>query len=226
MRGLFDSVSHIIFDLDGLLVDSEPLWKLAEQKTLAEYGKVWQIEIARQHIGVRIDQVAEIMVHGYQVDSSPEVFGNRLMEHMFELIASDLQVMSGAVEAIQKFHAAGLTLAIASSSSETYIRAIVEQMNWTDFISIIASACNVPQGKPSPDVYLDAVRMLGTDSTTCLAFEDSVNGAKAAHAARIRVCAIPGHDFHPADFDGIANVVYPSLNDVLHLEFGANLPIE
>lgn len=226
MPGLFDQISHVIFDLDGLLIDSEPLWKIAEQKALAEYNTVWRLEIAHQHIGVRIDEAAVIMVKGYQMEVAAKELAARVMAHMLEQISQNLTVMSGAGEAIQKFHEAGLSLAIASSSSEDYIQAVLHQMGWTPFIDTVASAYNVPRGKPAPDVYLEATRILGTKSSHCLAFEDSVNGAKAAQAAQLRVCAIPGHDFTPADFEGIADATYPSLNDVLQLEFGANLPIE
>ncbi|MBZ0307241.1 MAG: HAD-IA family hydrolase, partial [Anaerolineae bacterium] len=129
-------------------------------------------------------------------------------------------------EAIRKFYEAGLTLAIASSSSEDYIRAVLHQMNWNPFIKTVASAYHVPRGKPAPDVYLEAARILKAAPASCLAFEDSVNGAKAAQAAQLRVCAVPGHDFTMYDFEGIADAVYPSLDDVLQHEFDANLPIE
>lgn len=226
MPGLFDQISHVIFDLDGLLIDSEPLWKIAEQKALAEYNTVWRLEIARQHIGVRIDEAAMIMVKGYQMEVAAKELAARVMAHMLEQISQNLTVMSGAGEAIQKFHEAGLRLAIASSSSEDYIQEVLHQMGWTPFIDTVTSAYHVPRGKPAPDVYLEATRILGAHPMACLAFEDSVNGAKAAQAAQLRVCAIPGHDFSPSDFEGIADVTYPSLNDVLQLEFGANLPIE
>lgn len=226
---MFKNITHIIFDLDGLLVDSEPLWKVAEQNVLSLYGKSWQPIIARQHIGLRMDEAAAVMVKGYGLDLSATDLANEIIDSMFRLIVTDLKVMSGAHEVIQKFHAAGLTLAIASSSLETYIHAVVNQMGWAKYISVMASGYNVPRGKPAPDVYLAAVHQLGVSIEKCLAFEDSVNGTKAAHAAQIRVCAIPGHDFTPADFEGIADAIYPSLDHVLEVyttEFGANLSME
>lgn len=226
---MFENITHIIFDLDGLLIDSEPLWKVAEENALQKYGKKWQLEIARQHIGVRMDEAAAVMVKGYQIDVSPETLAALVIENMLLLIASEPPVMPGAAEVIQQFYAAGRTLAIASSSSEPYIRSIVNQLGWSEYIAAIASGYNVPKGKPAPDVYLEALRMLNTAPENCLAFEDSVNGTKAAKAAHIRVCAIPGHDFSPSDFEGIADAIYPSLHHVLEKftpEFGTNLPIE
>lgn len=226
---LFENITHIIFDLDGLLVDSEPLWKIAEEKALNTHGKHWQPEIARQHIGLRMDEAAAVMVKGYQIPVSASSLADEIIAVMFRLIATDLTAMRGAHEAIEKFHADGLILAIASSSLESYIRRVVHQMGWGSYMQVIASGYNVPRGKPAPDVYLAAAEMLNANVNTCLAFEDSVNGAKAAQAAQMQVCAIPGHDFTPADFVGIADFVLSSLQEVITLytsEFGANLSIE
>lgn len=208
---LFEGLSHIIFDLDGLLVDSEILWQVAESDVLARYGKVWNAEIAKSHIGLRLDEAVEVMIAGYGLDVSLTAFEEEIFNAMIDLILAQLEPMMGANEIITAFAEADLTLAIASSSTNHYIQTVVDKMAWGDVIGLLASAEDVPMGKPAPDVYLLAAEKLGANPANCLALEDSVNGAKAARSAGMRTVAIPGHEFSPADFDGIAHAIYPTL---------------
>lgn len=212
---LFENITHIIFDLDGLLIDSEPLWQASEEVVLAEYGKAWDHDIARSHIGVRLDECAVIMVKAYGLDLEPKVLETRIMTRMFEMVVEKLVIMPGAHELIEQAHQAGLILAVASSSPENYIRHVVQAAGWSAYIQVMASGFNVPRGKPAPDVYLEAARMLQVEPHKAISFEDSINGAKAAQAAGLRCVAIPGHGFVPEDFAGIADWVLPSLTEVL-----------
>lgn len=214
---LFHNITHIIFDLDGLLIDSEPLWYRAEDIALQTYGKRWDMEIAKRHTGVRMDESAAIMIEGYGLDTDAVTLERQVIDEMLILLAKELIILPGADELIKQAHTQGLTLAIASSSMESYIQAVVDRSGWQPFISVIASAYNVPRGKPAPDVYLQAIELLGAQADQCIAFEDSVNGAKAARDAGMRCVAIPGHGFVPADYDNIAHHVYPSLLDVVKL---------
>ena len=215
MQNPFDNITHIIFDLDGLLIDSEPLWKIAEDVILNAYNTEWDAEKARHHIGLRIDEVASVMVKLYELPLTPDDMANQLMKEMTSLVNERLETMPGADEAIRTLHESRFTLAIASSSGAEYIQAIVKKMDWGKHISVIASAEHVERGKPAPDVYLLAAELLKVNPVQCLALEDSLNGAKAAHTAGMRVIAIPGHDFSASDFDGIADYIFPSLPEFL-----------
>ena len=219
MQNPFDNITHIVFDLDGLLVDSEPLWVIAEDVILQQHGTTWDAEKATQHIGLRIDEVAAVMVRLYDVPLTPAEMADQLMIEMTRLISERLEPMPGADKAVHNLHQAGFTQAIASSSGTAYIHSIVEKMNWHDHIAIIASAQNVERGKPAPDVYLRAADLLNVNPAACLALEDSLNGAKAAQAAGMRVVAIPGESFSASDFNTIADYVFPSL-----VEFLQHLP--
>jgi HAD superfamily hydrolase (TIGR01509 family) len=219
-----DGITHVIFDLDGLLIDSEPLWKIAEQAALGRHGKAWDAVVAQQHVGVRVDEVAQIMVRAYGLDVAPAAFADEILADVIALLEADTPVMPGAQAAIQTFYDQGYPLAIASSSPEDYIRAVVQRQGWGDYIGIIASGFHVPRGKPAPDVYLHAANLLGATPSACLALEDSLNGAKAAHAAQMRTVAIPGHGFEAAHFEGVADATFPNLDAMLTAFFGGIPP--
>jgi mannitol-1-/sugar-/sorbitol-6-/2-deoxyglucose-6-phosphatase len=217
MDSLFHNISHIIFDLDGLLIDSEPLWEIAETNILARYGKIWTPEIGRQHIGLRIDEAAVVMVNAYQISLEPQILADEIYAEMLHLIDTSLILMPGAEETLQAFHATGYPLAIASSSSEAYINKVIQKYSWSSYIKVVASGDRVARGKPAPDVYLLAAQQLGVLPANCAALEDSLNGSKAARAAGMTTIAIPGHDFTPQDFDEIAHATFPSLLELLDI---------
>lgn len=209
---LFDGITHVVFDLDGLLIDSEPLWQIAEHAILTEHQKEWNEAIAKNHIGLRLDEAAAVMVRDYQLPMESGVLEADILARMLVLLQTQLTVMPGAQEAIATLQRQGYGLAIASSSALDYIQAAVTAQNWP--IPVLASAYEVPKGKPAPDVYLKAVERLGVTAEQCIAFEDSVNGAKAAFAAGLRTVAIPGHGFSADDFAGFTHAVYGALVDV------------
>lgn len=208
-------ITHVIFDLDGLLIDSEPLWKIAEQTAIARYNKAWNEEIAQKHVGIRIDHVATLMVEAYGLEVSAQTLTDEILNEVIRLLEEHTPVMAGAQATIEALYKQGYPLAIASSSPKDYIVAVVERQGWGTYIKTITSGFEVEQGKPAPDVYLYAASLLGAAPAHCLALEDSLNGAKAAHAAQMLTIAIPGHGFEPAHFDGIANFTFPTLNDFL-----------
>lgn len=211
---MFDNITHIVFDLDGLLVDSEPLWQKAETVALARNDRTWDAEISQLHVGVRLDDATKVMIDRYQIDVEPSILEAQIFEAMFELLPKELVSMPGANQLIEQAHAAGYPMAIASSSPYDYIVAVVEQMGWGKYIATLASGYQVPKGKPAPDVFLYAAQLLQVDPQACVVFEDSLNGAKAARAAGMLTVAIPGHGFTPQDYTDIAHMTYPSLSDV------------
>ncbi|NJL92310.1 MAG: HAD-IA family hydrolase [Anaerolineae bacterium] len=214
---LLDGITHIIFDLDGLLVDTEPLWQAGESAILARYGTAWDPEIAKTHIGRRLDEAAAAMIAGYGLPLAAAVLEAEILEDVVARTAHELVAMPGADELVRRAYSAGYPLAIASSSPRYYIEAVVQQSGWAGLITHIASAYEAPQGKPAPDVYLDAIARLETTAARCIAFEDSPTGARAAQAAGLRTVAVPGHGFTPQDYLGIVDHVLPSLLEILPL---------
>lgn len=209
----FDAV---IFDMDGLLVDSEPVWFEIESRVLEAHGRRYDPALNRPFIGMRLDEFWRNVVRTYELDVPPEKLMNEVVSGMVDLIPSVVVPMPGANELIAYVSDLNLPRALASSSPVVVIDAIVEAMGWTEFFHTRVSGDQVARGKPEPDVYLEAARLIGAAPERCLALEDSRNGARAAVAAGMTCFAVPDQSHgHPDDFDGITPHRYASLHDVL-----------
>ncbi len=208
----FDHITHILFDLDGLLIDSEPLWEEAEDHVLLQYVAVLDPAIRQAHIGLRLDEAAQVMVEGYGLRLSVAELEALILDEMFALLRTRPLAMSGADEVLRACHAAGYPIGIASSSRLDYIQTALDRLNWSPMVRALASAYETPRGKPAPDVYLLGLERLGAAAETCLALEDSTNGARAAYAAGLTTVAIPGSAFDPATFTPFSHHQYPDLS--------------
>lgn len=214
------SYKAIIFDMDGLLVDSEPVWAEAESGVLASYGKIHTEDKRQQLIGLRIDEFIAKMRDLYEIPASVESLHDDVLERMLAFIPTRVKAHSGAGELLQYVSTTGLPVAIASSSPSVIIEAIVKNQGWLDLIPIRCSAQWVARGKPAPDVYLKAAEEIGVSPTDCLALEDSPNGARAAVAAGMTCFAVPDPSHSSADsFAEITPHIFANLNAVLtHLQ--------
>jgi HAD superfamily hydrolase (TIGR01509 family) len=206
----------IIFDMDGLLVDSETVWMECEQTVLAKRGKQWDFHVQGHLIGMRIRDYMQPMIEGYGLeDDTPESLADDLITTMVGLILHKVVAKPGAHEMIAYVSERGLPCAIASSSPLAIINAIVDSQGWRDVLHIHASGEEVVHGKPAPDVYLLAAERIGVNPLRCLALEDSPNGARAAVAAGMTCYAVPdlAHT-QPERFDGVTPHLFNSLHDV------------
>lgn len=188
-------IRGVIFDLDGLLIDSEPLWQEAEIEVFGAVGVALDHEMCRRTTGLRIDEVVS-----YWYSQSPwqgmdclDVEA-RVKQRVYDLILERGQPKEGVDEIFRFFAGKGVAMAIASSSALTLIEAVVQKFDLGSYLSVIHSAQFEPFGKPHPGVYLSTVKKLGLSPGQCLAFEDSPNGVKAAKNAGIHcVCVPDGH---------------------------------
>jgi len=201
-----------IFDLDGLLIDSEPLWQEAEIKVFRSVGVPLTGELCRETVGVRLDDVVR---HWYEKfpwhGESVEVVETRILEEVIRLIVNRGKPMPGVRETIDMLVAAKYELAVASSSPMRLIRAALETFGLIEYFSVLHSAEAEDEGKPHPAVYLSAMSRLGVDPSNCIAFEDTAIGVRAAKSAGAWVIAVPD----PADISNpafaCADVVLSSL---------------
>jgi HAD superfamily hydrolase (TIGR01509 family) len=207
----------IIFDMDGLLVDSEVIWAEAENRLLGARGKGYNETITRdEFIGLRIDEFLDRFCEAFNIDESHESLYDELVNDMLQLVPDKVIPKPGAREILDYVRLHNIPCAIASSSPQSIIEAIVETQGWSDFVQVRISAESVGQGKPAPDVYLEAARRLGFKPADCLALEDSPNGARAAIAAGMTCYAVPDLFHSPVTaFDGITPYVFDSLHTVL-----------
>jgi HAD superfamily hydrolase (TIGR01509 family) len=206
----------IIFDMDGLLVDSETVWFIAEKDMIEARGHVYNDEVRAQIIGLRVDEFLSKLHSIYQFEDSVIALYHELNARMLELIPQYVKPQPGAVELVEYVVAHNIPHAIASSSPSAIINAIVESQGWSAAFTVRCSADDEAAGKPAPDVYLAAAKRLGVEPGRCLALEDSPNGSRAAVAAGMTCYAVPDASHSTPDkFAGITPHVFPDLGAVL-----------
>jgi HAD superfamily hydrolase (TIGR01509 family) len=217
---MIDNFDAIIFDMDGLLVDSETVWYDAEDAFIQSFGYEYSEDVREAIIGLRMDEFIEKLKDHYGLPGSVAELVADLNERVFSLIATDDKAQPGAVELIDYVVSSGIPYAIASSSPMEVIHATLDSQRWTEHFTIRCSADDDAKGKPAPDVYLRTAEILGVRPERCLALEDSPNGARAAVAAGMTCYAVPDPSHSkPEAFAEITPHVYPSLHAVLeHLK--------
>lgn len=186
------AITAILFDMDGILIDSEPFWRKAEVEEFGAVGLKLTEQDCHQTTGLRIDEVVAFRhaQHPWSTPSQAEV-AERITARVAELVRRLGQPLQGAPEALEAARQTGLPLGLASSSTYRLIECTLESLGLVGFFDIIHSAQEEALGKPHPAVYLAAAAKLGVAAPHCLAIEDSLNGVIAAKAARMTVVAIP-----------------------------------
>lgn len=208
-------IKAVIFDMDGLLVDSEPLWKEAEVRIFKSVGVPLTIAMTDQTTGLRTDEVVAYWhrQHPWKTPSQKEI-SQQIDAEVLALIKEKGVAKSGAREVIQLCESLDLPMAIASSSASTIIHAVVERLGIGHKLTILHSAEFEQFGKPHPGVYMSAAEKLGVQPHDCLAFEDSVNGVISAKAAKMRCIAVPPPELRDDKRYGVADLTVNSLQDV------------
>jgi HAD superfamily hydrolase (TIGR01509 family) len=186
------SIRAVIFDMDGLLIDTEPIWRRTEIEIFGRLGLHLTEEQCLETMGVRIGEVVQLWYsrHAWTGPSIPEVT-REIVDAVTEHVRSEGEPKPGVLEAFETVHAAGLPIAIASSSSRDLIQAVIDRLGLAHYIAAICSADEEEEGKPSPAVYLTAARRLGVRPSNCLALEDSPNGVLSAKRAGMFCIAVP-----------------------------------
>ena len=206
-------IDAVVFDMDGVLLDSEPIWRAVEREIFAGLGIRVTDDDLRETMGVRIADVVERWHrrHPWAEPSRAEV-ADAVVEGVARRIEEAGTLHPGVVDAIERFERAGVRLALASSSPMRLIRAVLAMGRLDGRFDAIVTGEDEERGKPDPAVYLSAARALGVAPDRCLAIEDSINGVRAATAAGMVCIAIPAHD-NDADF-GSAALVLGSLDEL------------
>lgn len=207
-------IKAVILDMDGLLIDSEPLWREATIKIFNEIGVFLTEKQCEETMGFRVDEFVEYWIIKYKLEGVDEKdISRRIVTEVINLIKLKGKIMEGVNELIDLFNKEGIVIAIASSSSTDIIIAVTEKISIKDKIKLFYSAENEVYGKPHPAVYITAAKNLNVSPNQCLAFEDSPNGVLSAKAAKIKCVAVPnGLSMNDKRF-GIADLVIPSLKD-------------
>ena len=185
-------IDTVIFDMDGLLVDTEPLWIIAMQDVLATVGVTITPELAAQTTGLRTVEVVDYWYDYFQwKGKSKEQVSAEIMEAVTGQVLQRGKPMEGVHYILEFFKGRGLKIGLASSSPLDFIHFVLDHFRLEPYFQAVASAEHEPYGKPHPAVYLSCAQSLGSNPLNCLAFEDSINGTIAAKAARMKVVAVP-----------------------------------
>ena len=210
-----------IFDMDGLLIDSEPLWRQAEITCFSEVGISLTEDDCRDTMGYRLNEVIE---HWYEKQpwenlTSSELESN-IIRKVIELVHLSGKPLPGVDYAIELFESLGFGIALASSSPDILIREVLKALQLEDKFTVVHSAEHEQWGKPHPQVFISTAEKLGIETTDCVVIEDSFHGIIAGKAAKMKVIAVPD----PYDFDkpgyGAADLVLTSLEklNIEHLQ--------
>jgi sugar-phosphatase len=206
----------VIFDMDGVLIDSEPLWKIAMDAVFSELGSTLQKSDFQKTVGLRIDEV----IHFWNLHESwgiedEEVVQEKIISKMEELIASNAQPLPGVIETLTFLKSKGLKIGLATSSSSRLIRIVLRELAIIDFFDFTHSAETEDYGKPHPAVYLTVAQKLAVHPTKCLVIEDSFNGVIAGLAAKMKVVCIPEKTHFPNPKLALADFQFETMNKML-----------
>jgi HAD superfamily hydrolase (TIGR01509 family) len=189
-------IEATVFDLDGVLLDSEQIWDEVREQLARERGGRWHEGAQRAMMGMSSTEWSQYMHDEIGLPESPDEISAEVVRRLEEQYRQHLPLLDGAVEAVERL-AARWPLGIASSSNREVIDLVLELSGLTPFFKVTVSSEEVARGKPAPDVYLEATRRLGVTPDRSAAIEDSENGIRAAKAAGMRVVAIPNPHFPP-----------------------------
>jgi HAD superfamily hydrolase (TIGR01509 family) len=193
-------LSAVIFDMDGVLVDSEPIHFEGTRALLADYGIDYSSELNDNFFGCTDRDVFRLLRARYRLVASEQELAAKWIARVVALLGRPLRPMAGVPAALRALKDSGLRLALASSSAPEIIRATLAGLGLGGMFELVVSGHDVDHGKPAPDIFLEAVRRLGLSCDACLVVEDSFNGVSAAAAAGIRCVAVPCSSTADQDF--------------------------
>jgi HAD superfamily hydrolase (TIGR01509 family) len=206
-----DPVDAVVFDLDGVLLESEQIWSAAKRELTREQGGRWEPVSDRAMLGMSSTEWSRYMHDELSVGLEPAQISEAVAALVAARYRAELPLISGADQAVRAL-AARLQLGLASSSNRQTIELVLELTGWTECFSATTSSEEVARGKPAPDVYLATIRRLGASPVRCAAVEDSDAGIRSALAAGMTVVAIPNPAYPPDPVTvGKADAVLDSL---------------
>jgi HAD superfamily hydrolase (TIGR01509 family) len=190
-------IEAIVFDCDGVLIDSEPVWERVRRKFVADHGGRWPDDAQDRMMGMSTAEWSAYISEDFGVRLPPRQVADLVIEAMTAEYETHLPLLPGAVDAVRAL-SAHWPLAVASSAPKSLIEAVLDASSLREAFRAAVSSEEVARGKPAPDVYLEAAKRLGITPTSCAAIEDSSNGLRSAAAAGMTVIAVPRPEYPPA----------------------------
>jgi HAD superfamily hydrolase (TIGR01509 family) len=207
-------IEAVVFDLDGVIVDSEQVWVEVREQYVRGLGLPYPAEATRAMMGMSSPEWSGYLSKALGVPGSPAEINDAIVEQMLVRYGTEPPLIPGAVDAVRRL-AKRWPIGIASSSNPSLIEAVVHAAGIDDVVQVALSSEEVGRGKPAPDVYLETVRRLGADPEHCAAIEDSEPGLRSAKTAGLRVIAVPNLHFPPsAEALALADVVLQTIDEL------------
>lgn len=209
-------ISTVIFDMDGLLFSTEPIYFECYKKAAAEDGLTFSFELFETCVGMSSKDAGALIKHHFGPHFDVENLYRRTYAHFEDYVSSgqEIEFRPGANEAVEFFYKRGLKVGLASSNIRRWVDYLLEQKGIKRYFSSITTSDDVSNPKPDPEVYLKTAQKLGVDVAECLAFEDSIAGATAAITAGMRTCVVPQIKQPNSFVRQHAFKVYHSLKDI------------
>jgi len=209
------SFSAVIFDLDGVLADSEPWWNEIDAKLLAQYGVTYRGEYHRNVLGVSYRVAVEFYKKAFGLSVSTEELMRKRGEIAIEFFANRVGLFPSVKRVLEDLRQMKLRLALATSSVSASARPFLDRHELTDLFEVIVTGDEIKRGKPHPDIYLRAAEKLGIAADASLIIEDALSGVTAGKAAKMRVAAIPDIRFvDPREYEKEADYILGSLSEI------------
>jgi 16S rRNA pseudouridine516 synthase len=212
------SLRAVIFDLDGVLADSEPWWNQIDAKLLRHYGADYHGEYHREVLGVSYGLAIDFYKKAFGISAPTEELMRRRGEIAQEFFADRVGLFPNAKPVLEKLRGMHLRLALATSSVGASARPFLDRHQITKLFEVIVTGDEIERGKPDPDIYLHTSEKLGVPNHQCLVIEDSLSGITAGKAANMRVAAIPDRRFvDPAEYKKAADYLLDDLSEIPRL---------
>ncbi len=206
-------INTVLFDMDGVLIDSEHFWQQAEKEVFTSVGAIWDEKIAQQTTGQTTRAVTELWYKMFPWEGkSIEEVEQAVIDRVDSLIREKGQIKAGVLDTLNYLSDNNFKIGLATNSPDSLIHTVLERLEIKKYFQTIVSALHVKEGKPAPDVYLTAAKNLGSNPENCLVVEDSFTGATAGKRAGMTVVSVPDpKEFNDPKFD-IADIKIKSLD--------------
>ena len=204
----------LIFDMDGVLIDSEPLWKKAIIQVMKRQGFAFTIEMCNRTKGMRVDEVTKFWKTELNADFDSKKVADEIVKQVIDLIKTEGIAMNGLIEVLKTAKQNNLKIGLATSSSTAIIEAVLSKLEIASYFDVVQSAENEIYGKPHPGVFITTANKLKILPENCLVIEDSLHGVIAGKAAKMKVIALPeSNEVHLHKF-AIADEIISSLSEI------------
>lgn len=206
-------IDAVIFDMDGVLIDSEPLWKIAMEEVFASVGCALTREDFQKTVGLRIDEVIEFWHKeaGWE-NASPKEVEQAIVNRMIELIQENGDPLPGVLDTTEYLKRVDVKVGLATSSYNVLIETVLDAIGIRERFEVVHSAENEEYGKPHPAVYMTVAKELGVAAERCLVIEDSLNGIISGRAAKMKVVCIPEKTHHPEPKLSVADYIFEDMS--------------